>query len=272
MSNLKIINEKLIALLVGVTAVVASYFSYTSGVMTAYNDATAHLNTSRRMVDSLTPGFAQIGSVWLPLLHILELPFVMIDQLYFTGIAGAIVSGASFIASSVFLFKLIVLLTKNRLAGLIGVLLFISNGNLLYLQTTAMFEPLLMATVLGSVYYLAKWTETQLINHFLIAAFLTCLATLTRYDGWAYFVASTVYVIFVSFVYKRKSVEGPTIIYLLMAGFGIGLWLLYNLMIFSNPLFFANSEYSAKAQQDILLERGTLPTKHDFTCRLSLTA
>ncbi len=121
-----------------------------------------------------------------------------------------------------------------------------------------------MATVFGSVYYLSKWTQTQIVNHLVIAAFLTCLATLTRYDGWAYFLASSAYVVFVSFVQKRKNKEGSIIIYILLAGFGIAMWLFYNHMIFDNALFFANSEYSAKAQQDILEERGALPTKHDL--------
>ncbi len=134
-----LINTKVIFAMAFVTSVIAAYFSYTLNLMTAYNDATAHLNTARRMFDSLTPGFVQIGSVWLPLLHLLELPFVLSDTLFFTGFAGAIVSGMSFVVSAVFLYKLIIQITKSRLGGLIGVLLFISNANLLYLQTTAMF-------------------------------------------------------------------------------------------------------------------------------------
>lgn len=268
MTKFNLINEKVIVFLAGITAIIASYVSYTTGIMTAYNDATAHLNTARRMVDSLTPGFVQIGSVWLPLLHILELPFVLNDYLFFTGIAGAIVSGGSFVFAAFFLYKLITLITHQRSAGLIGVLLFITNGNLLYLQSTAMFEPLLMATVFGASYFLAKWTQTTQINHLVIAALFTCLATLTRYDGWAFLIATIFYVGVVSLLIHRKSREGPLIIYTLLACFGIGLWLLYNLMIFGDPLFFANSEFSAKAQQDILYERGSLPTRHDFILSL----
>jgi hypothetical protein len=264
MSRFNVINEKFVVVLTGIVAVVASYISYTTGIMTSYNDATAHLNTARRMFDSLTPGFVQIGSVWLPLLHILELPFVLNDYLFHTGLAGAIVSGLSFVAASYFLYKLAMMITHQRPASLIGVLLFITNGNLLYLQSTAMFEPLLMATVFGASYFLAKWTQTNLINHLVIAALFTCLATLTRYDGWAFLIATIFYVGVISLLIHRTSREGPLIIYTLLASFGIGLWLLYNLMIFGDPLFFANSEFSAKAQQDILFQRGSLPTRHDF--------
>jgi hypothetical protein len=41
-----------------------------------YGDAVAHLHIARRVFDSITPGFRQLGSVWLPLPHILLLPFV----------------------------------------------------------------------------------------------------------------------------------------------------------------------------------------------------
>ena len=268
MTKFNIINEKLVVILTGIAAIIASYISYTTGIMTGYNDATAHLNTARRMFDSLTPGFVQIGSVWLPLLHILELPFVLNDFLFYTGIAGAIVSGGSFIAAAFFLYKLIMMLTHQRFASLIGVFLFITNGNLLYLQSTAMFEPLLMATVFGASYFLAKWTQTSQINHLVIAALFTCLATLTRYDGWAFLIATILYVAVICLLIKRQSKEGPIIIYTLLASFGIGLWLLYNGLIFGDPLYFANSEFSAKAQQDILYERGALPTRHDFILSL----
>lgn len=259
-----VFGEKTLLILTIIFSVSAIYISYTTGIMTAYNDATAHLNTARRMIDSLTPGFVQIGSIWLPLLHLLELPFVVNDFLYFSGLAGAIVSGISFIVASVFLYKLVLLVTQKMSAAFLGALLFITNGNLLYMQTTAMFEPLLMSVVLAAVYYLAKWTKSRLINHLIVAAFFTCMATLTRYDGWAFFLAALFYVGIMTFFTMRKAREGPLIIFLFLASFGIVLWLAYNQLIFSDPLYFANSEYSAKSQQDVLATWGALPTKRNL--------
>ena len=54
-----------------------------------YGDATAHLNVARRVIDSRTPGYDQIGTVWLPLPHLLMLPFVGNEWLWRTGLAGA---------------------------------------------------------------------------------------------------------------------------------------------------------------------------------------
>ena len=53
-----------------------------------YGDAISHLVISRRIVDWITPGLAQLGSVWLPMTHLLLLPFVANDFLFHTGLAG----------------------------------------------------------------------------------------------------------------------------------------------------------------------------------------
>ncbi len=63
-----------------------------------YGDAEAHLNIARRIVDSRTPGCDQIGTVWLPLPHLLMLPFVRNDWLWRSGLAGAIPSAICFVA------------------------------------------------------------------------------------------------------------------------------------------------------------------------------
>ncbi|MDG6898547.1 MAG: hypothetical protein JRN24_02285, partial [Nitrososphaerota archaeon] len=47
-----------------------------------YGDAISHLVISRRIVDWIDPGLAQVGSVWLPMTHIMLLPFVLNDFLF----------------------------------------------------------------------------------------------------------------------------------------------------------------------------------------------
>lgn len=253
--------EKIVLCCLIAVSVLAVYVSYTSGVLVAYNDAAAHLNTARRMIDSLTPGVVQIGSVWLPLLHLFELPFVANDFLWRTGLAGSIVSGASFVIAGLFLYKLLIFVTNKKLAAIVGVIIFATNSNVLYLQTTAMFEPLLMATAFGAIYFLTKWAKDGKVVNLLLGAFCIMLATLTRYDGWAMFLASGAFVLFISLFRQRKGKEGALVLFLFLAGFGIFLWLLYNQLIFSDPLYFQRSEFSAKAQQEILEARGQLPTK-----------
>ena len=57
-------------------------------------DARAHLVVARRIIDSLTPGWQQVGAVWLPLPHLLNMLPVQIDALYRTGASAIAISVA----------------------------------------------------------------------------------------------------------------------------------------------------------------------------------
>ena len=69
-----------------------------------YGDAEAHLNIARRIFDSRTPGYEQFGTVWLPLPHLLMLPFVQFDALWRCGVGGAIAAALCFVCGGLFLF------------------------------------------------------------------------------------------------------------------------------------------------------------------------
>src|ERR1700691_5347390 len=60
-----------------------------SGWTLYYGDAEAHLNIARRIVDSRRPGYDRIGTVWLPLPHLLMLALVRNDGFWHSGLAGA---------------------------------------------------------------------------------------------------------------------------------------------------------------------------------------
>ena len=79
----------------------AIIWSWHHGAMLNYGDAVAHLHIARRVFDSRTPRLSQLGSVWLPLPHILLLPFVQNYFWWATGLAGVIPSALSYIASCV---------------------------------------------------------------------------------------------------------------------------------------------------------------------------
>jgi len=80
-------------LTVGLAAVVAGFFalsiSATHGLMLLYGDAVAHLAKARGLVDTNSPGLGQLGSVWLPLPHLLMLPFIGRMDWWQNGMAGA---------------------------------------------------------------------------------------------------------------------------------------------------------------------------------------
>ena len=65
---------------------------FRSGELLLYGDAVAHMNIARRTIDSRTPGPLQLGTVWLPLPHIVMLPLVAFTWMWQTGVGGAIPS------------------------------------------------------------------------------------------------------------------------------------------------------------------------------------
>ncbi len=123
----------------------AVWFFYSRGWLLYYGDAEAHLNIARRIVDKLTPGYDQIGTVWLPLPHWLMLPLARIDELWRSGLAGAIPSAACFVLAGASLFAAVRRVFESTAAAVAATALFALNPNLLYLQSTAMTEAVFLA-------------------------------------------------------------------------------------------------------------------------------
>src|SRR5690242_15294532 len=67
-----------------------------AGLVLTHYDARAHLVVARRVFDSITPGWKQLGAVWLPLPHLITLLPTQIDVLYRTGAFASGVSIACF--------------------------------------------------------------------------------------------------------------------------------------------------------------------------------
>src|ERR1051326_5479076 len=86
-------------LLTGIAAcvsLIAFLVYFQRGQILLYGDAVAHINIARRVFDSRTPGLLQLGTVWLPLPHLLMIPFVASQFLLQTGNSGAIPSMNSY--------------------------------------------------------------------------------------------------------------------------------------------------------------------------------
>lgn len=263
-------------LIVGVALSILSLYFFRhyllNGYGLAYNDARSHLDIGRRVVEGLKPGMAQLGSVWLPLPHLLMVPTIWNDFMWHSGLAGAIQSMISFVITGMIIYQLLTYLRVGVLGRLIGVFVFASNMNVLYLQSTAMTELLLIATMTIGVYEMVRWYDDEQQLFYLIkAAFWIMLSTLVRYDGWFLFFVAFVLVIIKGLIKKNFSKsEGYAVLFGTLAGLGVVLWLLWNLLIFKDPLYFAFGPYSAHAQQSQLEDAGVLQTKHNLPLSLSM--
>lgn len=253
-------------------AIISTVISFNNDLIVAYGDAESHLNIAKRVVHGLTPGFAQLGGIWLPMPHILMIPFVYFDFLWRTGLAGSIVSGFAFVVSSIFLFKLTQLLTHNKYVAFLSSLVFIFNPNILYLQSTPMTELPLVAFFILSSYFFIKYirNEDDTLSLLLTAFFGFC-AVLTRYDGW-FLVIFEALTILLLYFHKRESwkkIEGKFILFSTLAFFGVLIWMMWDLLILGDPFYFTNSQFSARTQQQNWLKRGELPGYHNLFLSLA---
>jgi hypothetical protein len=141
-----------------VASMAAIVWSWRHDAMLNYGDAVAHLHIARRVFDSRTPRFSQLGSVWLPLPHILLVPFVQDYQWWATGLAGVIPSALAYITACTGLYRLVRHFASAAAAAL-ALAFFALNPNLLYIQTTAMTEPLFLCEMIWIVVWMVEWRD-----------------------------------------------------------------------------------------------------------------
>ena len=244
---------------------------YANGLGLSYNDARSHLDIGRRVVEGLKPGLAQIGSVWLPLPHLLMVPTIWNDFMWHSGLSGAIQSMISFVATGALIYLILSKFKVGLLGRIMGVTVFVANINVLYLQSTAMTELLLIATMTAGIYELIVWHQDDEIVHIIRSAFWIMLSTLIRYDGWFLLVMATGLVVLHMWRrFGRKAAEGIFFLFCTLAGVGIIMWFLWNLLIFKDPLYFAFGPFSAHAQQQQLEQAGVLATKGNLPLSIAI--
>jgi hypothetical protein len=166
-------------------AAVACWYAW-AGLTLSHYDAKGHLVVARRIADSLTPGWVQIGAVWLPLPHLISLVPVQWDLLYRTGAFGVALSVCCAGVLVASLARLVFDLTRSRLAATAAALPVALNPSVLYLQSTPMTEPLLMALLA-----LSSWLGVEAVRSGdrsweRRAGLALAAAVLTRYEAWPF--------------------------------------------------------------------------------------
>jgi hypothetical protein len=181
------------AALAGVTAWIV--FFQTDLVLSHY-DARAHLVVSRRVFDNLTPGWQQIGAVWLPLPHLLNLFPTQVDVLYRTGLAASALSIACFGLCAWATARLVLAVTGSAAGALASVAVLALNPNLLYLQATPMTEPLLIALSAVGGLWRYEWVQDDRDDVPTRLGLALAALAWTRYEGWAVIGAATAVAVF----------------------------------------------------------------------------
>jgi Dolichyl-phosphate-mannose-protein mannosyltransferase len=245
-----------LALLTAISAAAAAW-SFTHGYTLYYGDAEAHLNIARRIFDSRTPGPEQIGTVWLPLPHVLMIPFVVRDAWWRSGLAGVIPAAACFVLAGTFLFAAARRAYGSASAALTVALLFALNPNMLYLQSTPMTEPIFAAALAALLWATIWFRDSQSWLAILAAAVASNAASLTRYEGWFLIPFVSLYLLVVA---RNKLLA---ILFVGLASLAPLAWLAHNLFYYSNALEFYNGPYSALA-----IQHNPYPGYHDWRTAL----
>lgn len=172
-----------LAALAAIGGALAAWHYHRLGLTLSHYDARGHLVVARRIFDSLTPGWRQIGAIWLPLPHLLNMLPVQIDLLYRTGASGVAISIAGFALATGALAWIAREVTGRAAAAIVAAAVFALNPNVLYLQSTPMTEPLLLGLDALAVALLFAWLEGGRVAGSAVG-WAFALACLTRYEAW----------------------------------------------------------------------------------------
>ncbi|MCU1296352.1 MAG: hypothetical protein JWO91_630, partial [Acidobacteriaceae bacterium] len=270
-----------------------SFFSFLyylrHGDLLLYGDAVAHINIARRVFDSRTAGLLQLGTVWLPLPHLLMMPFLLVQSMWQTGIGGSIPSMVAYVFGTVGIFRLVRCGLSFHSepdsaangAAWIAAGIYTANPNLIYLQSTAMTEPLYLAFFIWATVHFSEFVQartladerTQLGASSSLVKCGMCLAAacLTRYDGW--FLTAVICVATVPIIVKSRRNSAMLLPsfkkFVVLAVLAPALWVAYNAAVYRNPVEFANGPYSAKAIEQKSSKGTAHPGSHDVPAAFS---
>jgi hypothetical protein len=168
------------AIAAAVLGTIVAFRYHRLGLTLSHYDARGHLAVARRVFDNITPGWQQIGAIWLPLPHLIDALPVQVDAVYRSGASAVAISIASFAVTTGAVTMIVGGITDSAPAAAAAALVFALNPNILYLQATPLTEPLLMALLTAAISILAVAPFARIRT----AALLLALACLTRYEAW----------------------------------------------------------------------------------------
>ena len=180
------------------------------------------------------------------------LPFIRDDRLWQTGLAGAIPSAACFVVSAALLFGAARRIFGSLSAAIAAAAAFALNPNLLYLQSAPMTEGVFFLGLLGLIYAMAVFHQTQSWTAVAGAGLASLAASLTRYEGWFLIPFATLFFL-LSAKRKRWTIAS---VFGCIASLAPLYWLAHNAWYFGDPFAFYRGPYSAQAIYQKALDQG----------------
>jgi hypothetical protein len=223
----------------------AAWWFVQRGYVLYWGDAQAHLNISRQLVESRVHGYERLGSVWLPVLHLICTPFVGNNEMWRSGLAGTIPAAICFVIAGVFFYLTAREAYGSRMSAAIVLACFALNPNVLYLASIPMTEIVFLAGLAAMMFAIVRFRATQSAGYLVLGVLASWWMCLTRYDGW--FLIPFSGLAFAFFARNRR--------WAVLIGFGMAAslaplyWFGHNWWETGSVLDFYNGPYSAMAIQ-----------------------
>lgn len=202
---------------------------YSEGLTIGTGDQAAHLNLSRLAFDSLTPGVTQVGFMWRPLLHIVLVPFTVVDVLYRTGMAAPLLLVPCLGLSAVLFRRMLRAVGCDDFWSSVAAFSFVLQPYVLYFSVVPMTEMLFVTLLLLTLWSFLRWYQHDELRYAFLCAVFLSLAFLARVEG---IVLLPIVVAFMlaRLAYTRASLSQSAALLLLfsmLASIGVALTMLY---------------------------------------------
>lgn len=222
----------------------------------SYGDSVSHILIPTRVFKGYDAGFYQLGVHWLPLAHVLQLPFAWIAPLYREGTGGVIVSVVTSLVTALYLYRLARLVGSSGASAFLATVMLAASPSFLYIGVVPMLPSTIMAAATANIYYLTRWAINPERTGLLVAAGLTLsLATLSHIDTWP--LVPLEFLIVAVVVHRRwrsrVHTTASSALIVLVGSYGVASYLLMNLLIFGHPLaFLGNGVERGKGAEGVL--------------------
>ncbi len=226
-----------VAILAGLASLAASaYFVGNHHLSLAYGDALAHLTAARQLFD------ARAGISAPPLPTVLLGPFVVSVWLWSSGWGAALLGAFCLAGTAAAVYRVGARWGLHGLGRLTAVAAVVANPTMLYLHSTALSEPVLIAGMAGCLAGLAHWAATDRPvgprELALWAGVPGAVAALSGYPGWALVCVGTVYVGIISWngTHDLRTVAREVAGFAAVPVVAVGAWSVFSLSALGNPL------------------------------------
>lgn len=262
------------------------YYGYFKQIV--LNDAFSRTANSYYVLFIEPLRFASIGLVWNPLPSVLQLPFVAIAELWkpivTNGISAAIVTSAFAAGSCVLLYRAFQRYNVSKFKTIVFVVLYGLNPYIFFYGFNGMSEMIFFYMIIYTVSCLNLWMSEGTPSYIMKIGFTLALAFFCRYEAIPFAAAvgfGVLTIIFFSDKQKkfipacnRKEryfyAEGTGIILYTPLLYSIFIWIIFNLVITGNPLYFLNSAYSNSSQSEYAAFVGTSLEAFSYVMKKSL--